>query len=218
MDLSSDPSQLPMAAEEHPETPRRLGRLLSMSPSEASPSNRQLRAPSPDSVLPHDWSSSAPEQWLIQLRQAVKDAVYRFTIEIHRALKFFEDSGKTHYKNYQGLEHGMQELWASWRTFSQAKDIDQGVLKASPLYFDLGNLIKKMRTPIGIHGDKGKEMGEIRMAARRVQKDVDEILSIIRIAFEEIAISAQENSSDALAEAFLPSVVGARCTGAGGEH
>ena len=78
------------------------------------------------------------------------------------------------------------------------------MLEASPLYFDLGNLIKKMKTPIGIHGDKGKEMSGIRMAARRVQKDVDEVQSIIRIAFEEIAISAQENSSDALAEAFLP--------------
>ena len=33
---------------------------------------------------------------------------------------------------------------------------------------------------------------------------MSEIWSIIRIAFEEIPIGAQENSSDAPAEAFLP--------------
>ena len=47
-------------------------------------------------------------------------------------------------------------------------------------------------------------MNKIRIAARRVQKDVGEIQNVIRITFEEIPISVQENSSDAPAEGFIP--------------
>ena len=182
-----------------PEAPQRLDRMPSMALSETSLSNHQLRAPTPDSVLLHDRSSFTPEKSLLQLQQAVGGAVYRFIIETHRALKISKILGftnttrnwSTEFKSY-GLRGGH---------FRKQKIPTTARWKLAYLYFEL---IKKMRTPIGTHKGEGSEMNNIRIAARRVQKDVGEIQNVIRITFEEIAISVQENSSDAPAEGFIP--------------
>jgi hypothetical protein len=191
----------------HPATPkRRLGRMPSMALSDTSPSNRQIQAPAVEGIILPPWSGSVPEKWLLQLRQAIKGVVYRFTIQVHEAMKIFEESNKTFYLNYQGLEQGLRKLWSSWRAFSRCKDIDEEVLESSPIYFDFDNLIKKMKTPIGIR--RTPEMDRIRMAARSVVKDVVELRRVVEVSFEEIDIRTEESETTGVkadcAQAFLP--------------
>ncbi|KAA8898218.1 hypothetical protein FN846DRAFT_766111, partial [Sphaerosporella brunnea] len=162
-----------------PRTPAKaLGRLPSPAFSETSPSRRPITSPA--GKPPPDWCSIAPEEWLLQFRQAVKSVVYRFINQIHKAMMIFEISSKTHYLHYQALEVGLHELWSSWKAFSQRKEIDEEVIGDSPLYFDFLNLVKKMRTPIGV--SKRSEMEAIRMTSHALIEDVGKLQRAVTTA------------------------------------
>jgi hypothetical protein len=111
----------------------------SMAPSETSPSKKPLRQTEPIEVASINWLSLAPVNWIIEFRQALKSVVYRFTIEVHRAMGIFEELGKTHFKVYRDMVSGLQMLWAQWRQFSGVTEVDADILRSSPVFFDFKN-------------------------------------------------------------------------------
>ena len=178
---------------------RTVRKVPSMEPSETSPSKKPLRQAERIEVASIDWLSLAPVNWIIEFRQALKSVVYRFTIEVHRAMGIFEELGKTHFKVYRDMVTGLQMLWAQWRQFSGVMEVDADILRSSPVFFDFKNLlISKMMTPK--NSNKHKEMADIRARARQVHNDVIALQGCLEEAEMRVFETAGDEANAELGE------------------
>ncbi|PGH23074.1 hypothetical protein AJ80_02848 [Polytolypa hystricis UAMH7299] len=187
--------------------------IRSAPPSETTPTKPiPDRTAAPPYLEAPEWKNNGDAiNWLVQLRERVKDAVYRYSSILQNAIGLFEETQNTNYRNYNELKRDLEELWRGWRIFAATTDITTGFLLSSFLYNDLRSPVSCIRTPKNAPRRIAVRMNELRNSAREIVSGIATLCTLV----DEAAMRLEGNRDGFEIEAFpeLPNVEGSSESG-----